>query len=81
MFTFTRHAISNALIEIDGDRARAQYYVTSPHGLASDDGVRVVWGGGIYTHELVRTPAGWRISKHVCTDVWMDDPDVFASLR
>ena len=81
MFTFTHHVITNSLIEIDGDRASAQYYVTSPHVIATDNGVRVVWGGGIYAQELVRTPAGWRISKHVCTDVWMDDPEVLASLR
>lgn len=79
MFTFTRHVITNSLIEIDGDRAKAQYYVTASHGVATDDGVRVVVGRCIYTQELVRPPVGWRISKHVCTDMWVDDPEVLAS--
>jgi len=41
-----RHAMTNHLIEIDGDRARSRSYMGS--------------GAGLYTVEHVRTPEGWR---------------------
>jgi hypothetical protein len=73
LFRVTRHMLTNALIEIDGDRATAEYYVTSPHAVQSADGEKFVWGGGIYRQELVRTRDGWRIAKHHCTGIWIDD--------
>ena len=41
-----RHAMTNHLVEIDGDRARSRSYMAS--------------GTGLYTVEHVRTPDGWR---------------------
>jgi hypothetical protein len=43
-----RHAMTNFLIEIDGDRARSRNYLAS---------------GGLYTVEHVRTPDGWRAAR------------------
>jgi SnoaL-like domain len=44
-----RHAMTNFLIEVDGDRAHSRNYLAS--------------GGGLYTVEHVRTPDGWRAAK------------------
>jgi hypothetical protein len=44
-----RHAMTNHLIELDGDRARSRSYLGS--------------GTGLYTVEHVRTPDGWRASR------------------
>ena len=40
-----RHAMTNHLVEVDGDRARSRSYLAS---------------GGLYTVEHERTPDGWR---------------------
>jgi hypothetical protein len=44
-----RHAMTNFLIELDGDRARSRNYMGS--------------GTGLYTVEHVRTPDGWRAQR------------------
>lgn len=43
-----RHAMTNHLVELDGDTARSRSYLAS---------------GGLYTVELVRTPHGWRAKR------------------
>jgi hypothetical protein len=44
-----RHAMTNHLIELDGDRARSRSYLAG--------------GTGLYTVEHVRTPEGWRARR------------------
>jgi hypothetical protein len=44
-----RHALTNHLIEIDGDRAQSRSYLAG--------------GNGLYTVEHVRTPDGWRAAQ------------------
>ena len=44
-----RHAMTNHLIELDGDRARSRSYLAG--------------GGGLYTVEHVRTTDGWRAMR------------------
>lgn len=44
-----RHAMTNFLVELDGDRARSRNYMGS--------------GAGLYTVEHVRTPDGWRAQR------------------
>lgn len=43
-----RHAMTNFLIELDGDRARSRNYLAS---------------GGLYTVQHVRTDDGWRANR------------------
>ena len=72
-FNWTHHVYSNPLIAIDGDTATAQWYVTAWHGMPGEDGEEIVAAGALYDQELVRTPAGWRIARHVCTLRWTED--------
>ena len=44
-----RHAMTNHLIELDGDKARSRSYLAG--------------GFGLYTAEHVRTPDGWRARR------------------
>jgi hypothetical protein len=44
-----RHAMTNFLIDVNGDHARSRNYLAG--------------GGGLYTVEHVRTPAGWRAHR------------------
>lgn len=73
VFTFVQHYITNPLIDVDGDKARAQYYAQAAHGVPTRDGVKVIMGACIYTHDLVRTAQGWRISRLQCRTTWIDD--------
>jgi SnoaL-like domain len=73
-FTFTQHVITNAIIDIDGDKAKGQYYVYAAHGLPQKSGgYKVICAGAIYTHDVVRTPKGWRIKRHHCETLWSEN--------
>jgi ketosteroid isomerase-like protein len=63
----TAHLISNADVDVDGDRATSYCRVTAYHWMFGGDPVRpadfVVLGS--YDDEFVRTPDGWRIARRV----------------
>ncbi len=63
----THHLISNAEVELEGDRARLRANLVANH--VQEGGNFVV--GGVYREELVRTDAGWRIAHHQLDAVWM----------
>ncbi|MEX5632464.1 nuclear transport factor 2 family protein [Parafrankia sp. FMc2] len=59
----THHRLSNVVVDVEGDRASARSYVHAVLMLSPDDPGRWIDVIGNYTDELVRTPAGWRISR------------------
>jgi hypothetical protein len=62
-FGRTQHLIGNQVITLDGDTAHMRSYVQATHELAADpDTLVILWA--CYDSHLVRTPEGWRISKH-----------------
>ena len=72
-FPATQHLLSNSQVTIDGDRATARTAVYNPMGAATREGpLHFFFMGGVYADEMVRTPAGWRISQRVEHFVWMD---------
>jgi hypothetical protein len=73
VFSFTQHALTNPIIALDGDRANVRWYVSGNHGMKAERGY-IIRVGAIYTHDLARTPRGWRIMRHHCEVVWTDDP-------
>lgn len=63
-FAYAQHIIATSQIKLDGDRATGRTYCTNPVGVREADGsirhmVYALW----YVDELVRTPAGWRLSR------------------
>ena len=58
-FDFRQHQMTNFIVEIDGDSADCRCMI-STHVHIGDD---VHHGYGMYHHELVRTPEGWRICR------------------
>ncbi len=74
IFKATQHVITNPLIELAGDRARATSYLTGTHvQVRRADGAQVLTTeGSTYTDELVRTPEGWRISARKLERIWVD---------
>lgn len=59
----TYHRISNAVIEVDGDRATARSYVHAVLMAVPDDSTSWIDAIGHYDDELARTADGWRIVK------------------
>ncbi|MFG3103551.1 nuclear transport factor 2 family protein [Streptomyces sp. NPDC048182] len=69
LFDRTVHLGTNAVIEVDGDRATARGAQLSTHVLA--DGTPGVFVSAGHTDtELTRTADGWRISATTLTVVW-----------
>jgi hypothetical protein len=64
-----QHLVSNFQIDLDGDRApvRAMFY-TSVRIPGLD---QILVTGGYYDEELVRTTAGWKISRLFEDNRWM----------
>jgi len=73
VFRKTQHGLTNAIIEITGDTATAEYLVHTAHVLLSDNTDKIIFGGSIYRQNLVRAAEGWRISRHQCLAPWIDD--------
>lgn len=64
-FKFTQHFITNHEVRISGDRADCRSYVHAIHNLPFAEGGDM-WGVyGVYEHELVKTPTGWKVSKMI----------------
>ena len=66
------HVVSNAIIDIDGDRATSRCYFHAPMGRnAPEGGQYVITNSGRYHDELIRTADGWRIVARVCEQFLM----------
>jgi 3-phenylpropionate/cinnamic acid dioxygenase small subunit len=65
------HCISNVSIELAGERARSRCYFQAPMGRGPLGSQEMIVNAGWYEDDLVRTPAGWRICKRVCTQTVM----------
>lgn len=76
----TLHLSANHLVTVDGDRATCVSAAVI-HRFRPEDGERFDTYC-VYTHALVRTPAGWKISKVKQTVYWnTGNPDVHSGAR
>jgi hypothetical protein len=67
----TQHAISNLLIEVDGDQATAETYCQAYHELDTPDGgVLEMVVGGRYLDRLERRNGEWRIAERLYVMDW-----------
>jgi hypothetical protein len=72
-FTVVQHMVTNIAIELDGDRATSVCSFYNPMGTPSEEaigGTGLFFCGGFYRDELVRTDAGWRISKRINDQIY-----------
>ena len=78
----SQHLISNFVIEIDGDEARATCYLHAVHYVANTQGGDTWSVGGYYTDQLIRTTQGWKIKSLRLTITWVDgNPDLLAAAQ
>jgi hypothetical protein len=68
------HIIGNVIVELDGDRATASAAVVGTHVERADAPEIHFDGGSFYDLDLVRTPAGWRISRLGLKEIWRSGP-------
>ena len=72
-YDVTQHLITNHDIRVTGDTATSHVYVFNPMGKRRDDGqLALFFMGGYYVDQLVRTPAGWRITTRTEELAWSD---------
>ena len=67
--TVSQHMIGTHDVRVDGDRATSRCYLHAQH-VRRLDGERQFIVAGRYEDELVRTPAGWRISRRDLVVLW-----------
>ena len=73
-----QHAISTCRVDLDGDTARAKTVCHCPVVLPTVDGESEMFFQGLwYEDELVRTAAGWRISKRAECNYFHNMPPDF----
>ena len=71
LFPRRMHTLGQVEVVLDGDAARVAAYFHNPMGMPQDEGPdHLVELGGIYHHDLVRTPDGWRSRRLVEQLVW-----------
>jgi SnoaL-like domain len=61
-FPFAIHNVMNPVIEVDGDRATAQWYLLQPATMAKEN--QAVWLSAAYRDEYVRVGGRWMF-KHL----------------
>jgi ketosteroid isomerase-like protein len=73
-----QHAISTSRVDIDGDTAKAKTVCHCPVVLDHGDGRTAMYFQGLwYEDELIRAPAGWKISKRAERDYFHNMPPDF----
>ena len=72
-FPVTVHALSNSVVQIDGDQATARTYVHNPMTFNNPDGsVHIFTVGAFYNDKLVWTDDGWHIRERIEETAFMD---------
>ena len=71
----TQHAISNELVELDGDKGRGETYCRAYHEVDTPDGPRVMMVGGRYLDRYERRGGVWKIAHRTYVMDWnANDP-------
>jgi hypothetical protein len=72
-FPMTVHYITNSVVDLDGNAAKARTAVLNPMGFQNEDGsMHLFTVGAHYNDELVRTDDGWRIRERIEESAFMD---------
>lgn len=66
----TQHNISNTILRLDGDRARAETHCAALHILPGPEGEVELTVGGRYLDRLVQRAGEWRIAERLYVMDW-----------
>jgi 3-phenylpropionate/cinnamic acid dioxygenase small subunit len=66
------HHVTNIVVSEVAGEVRVKSKFLAPYTRATHDPLR--WFGGDYDDVVVRTPAGWRFRRRVCTGRWQFTP-------
>ena len=81
-FPMNQHMTLNSHVTLNGDAAVGRSYFFNPNSFPDESGeIRMIFVGGYYNDEFVRTPDGWRIARREGETRWMysdDPPEVWA---
>ena len=69
-FDATQHVLTNFVINVQGDEAKANVYMQAEHFIANSDGDNSHTLGGYYDHKLRRKGEGWEIHATTLTVTW-----------
>jgi hypothetical protein len=80
-FAVTQHLLSNHRITVQGDAAACIVYMQARHFPRPEEAHQAVWDiGGYYTHHLIRTAAGWKITQYTLTVTWTENTPSWVTL-
>jgi SnoaL-like domain len=72
-FPVTVHYVTNSVVTLQGDEARARTAVLNPMGFANPDGsLHMFTVGAYYNDRLVHSTDGWRIRERVEEQAFLD---------
>lgn len=71
-YGFTVHSLSNVHLEVDGDRAASESYVTALHGATLDGSRAPFRSGGRYLDRWERRDGRWLITERTALVVWSE---------
>jgi hypothetical protein len=81
-FPMNQHMTVNSHVTLNGDTAVGRSYFFNPNSFPDESGeMRMIFVGGYYNDDFVRTSDGWRIARREGETAWMyseDPPDVWA---
>jgi len=73
----TLHVINNEIVTIDGDKARATFYVNAHHLKKGTAGGDHFTNRALHVDDLKRTPQGWKIMHVQAKAIWGEgNPEV-----
>jgi hypothetical protein len=76
MFSGMQHFVTHKKVELDGDTAHVRAYFLNPMVMDQADGRTCQMDiGGVYVHDLVRTPEGWRSRRLEEELLWDRKPE------
>jgi hypothetical protein len=74
-FARRQHLIGQSEITLGSDTASVVVYFVNPMVMVGKDGPEQLWEfGGLYHHQLLRTPQGWRSRELVEEVIWRRGP-------
>jgi hypothetical protein len=75
-FTVSQHLLGNRHIVLDGDRGTGRTYFFNPNSLTGATGAAtMLYVGGFYLDQFLRTPEGWRITDRYEETTWFDSAE------